>query len=210
MGMGYSPGQAGRGFGSGFGQAQNNLNQGTNNIGQVYQDMGQNYQQFGQAYQQATQAADQLRSASTTQQQQMNQYLQALQTALGGMSTAGQNTTNQQPVGAGSTQFPVPLPPSSQTQPLAAPAQEGSWNLALQYPVASDNAVKIPARPPGLENMPDDIYNGMMAHQARREEQIRMNLARGMTGPAAYAVIDTTDIKPWQAWMTQNNQYGQG
>jgi hypothetical protein len=99
MSMGYSPGLAGRGLNSGLSQANNNLNQGTNNIGQVYQDMGQNYQQFGQAYQQATQAANQLRSASTTQQQQMNQYLQALQTALGGMSTAGQNTTNQQPMG---------------------------------------------------------------------------------------------------------------
>lgn len=99
MSSGYLPGQqipqlTGRGMITNSG-----LNQGTNNIGQVYQDMGQNYQRFGQAYQQATQAANQLRSASTTQQQQMNQYLQALQTALGGMSTAGQNTTNQQPMG---------------------------------------------------------------------------------------------------------------
>lgn len=99
MSMGYSPGLAGQGLNSGSTQANNNLSQGTNNIGQVYQDMGQNYQQFGQAYQQATQAANQLRSSTTTQQQQMNQYLQALQTALGGMSTAGQNTTNQQPMG---------------------------------------------------------------------------------------------------------------
>lgn len=104
MSMGYMPGMAGKSFGSGsFGSgspiSSTLTNSANNNIGQVYQDMGQNYQRFGQAYQQATQAANQLRSASTTQQQQMNQYLQALQTALGGMSTAGQNTTNQQPMG---------------------------------------------------------------------------------------------------------------
>ena len=134
MGQGYLPGMAGRGFGSGFGSAPatNNLNQGTNNIGQVYQDMGQNYQRFGQAYQQATQAANQLRSATTTQQQQMNQYLQALQTALGGLSTAGQNTTNQQPIGFTSPLFPKGYDPSMlhalPPQTLGATGEQGLGN----------------------------------------------------------------------------------
>jgi hypothetical protein len=70
---------------------------GNNNIGQVYQDMGQNYQQFGQAYQQATQAADQLKNSYSVNQQQMNQYLTALQGALGGMSTANMNTGGNNP-----------------------------------------------------------------------------------------------------------------
>jgi len=102
MSMGTMPGQASAGLNNqqlGNAPTVNNAMGGddNNNIGQVYQDMGQNYQQFGQAYQQATQAADQLKNSYSVNQEQMNQYLTALQGALGGMNTANMNTGGNNP-----------------------------------------------------------------------------------------------------------------
>jgi hypothetical protein len=99
---------------------------GNNNIGQVYQDMGQNYQQFGQAYQQATQAADQLKDSYAVNQQQMNQYLTALQGALGGMNTANMNTGGTNPG------FGTPLGAANQLSNMGQQGLGSTGQQALQ------------------------------------------------------------------------------
>ena len=139
-----------------------------NNIGQVYQDMGQNYQQFGQAYQQATQAADQLKNSYSVNQQQMNQYLTALQGALGGMNTANMNTGGNNPgfgtPGTNTTPgmaFGTAVFSPQQQQMISAQNQRISGSLSPTY----NNAVG------GAQ----DIYN-------QNQPTLNINQAGGQSG----------------------------
>lgn len=61
-----------------------------------------------------------------------------------------------------------------------------------------------PGRDPELADMPDDLYNNMMAYNKSRDDQ--MQAAKAAGDPYWFAIPESADIKPWQQWQMDYNE----
>jgi hypothetical protein len=106
----------------------------------------------------------------------------------------------QQPITAGTGQLP---PGFGAPSPIDRSQLGGAQRVGgpVNKPIIGGPR---PGRDPEFADMPDDLYNSMMAYNKSRDDQ--MQAAKAAGDPYWFAIPETADIKPWHQWQMDKQE----